>query len=81
MSIVDDRIRQVDTILDRIQIYDQPPGGEDDPVTTASEDVSADATDSPAEDLDTTPLATDSARILKLKSVCPRPFHPRVPVS
>lgn len=77
MSIVDDRIRQVDTVLDRIQIYDQPPGDEDDPANTASEDT-ADATDSPAEDLDTTPLATDSARILKLKSVCSRLSHQMV---
>lgn len=70
MSIVDDRIRQVDSVLDRIQIYDQPPRGEDEPANTTSEDVSVDATGSVAEDLDTTPLPTDSARILKLKSVC-----------
>lgn len=81
MSIVDDRIRQVDTILDRIQIYDQPPDGEDDPATTASEDVSVDATGSPAEDADTTPLETDSTRILKLKSVCSRPLHQVISVS
>lgn len=81
MSIVDDRIRQVDTVLDRIQIYDQPPDSEDDPATTASEDISGDATGSPAEDLDTQPLATDSARILKLKSVCLVPFRRIFPVS
>lgn len=74
MSIVDDRIRQVDTILDRIQIYDQPLGGEDEPLNTTSEDVSIDAAASPTEDLDVTPLPDDSARILKLKSVCLRPF-------
>lgn len=81
MSIVDDRIRQVDSVLDRIQIYDQPPRGEDEPANTASDDVSADATGSITEDLDTTPLPNDSARILKLKSVCLDPLYRRISVS
>lgn len=68
MSIVDDRIRQVDTVLDRIQIFNQAP--DDAPTTAASESVLTNATDAPAEDADTQPLSTDSARILKLKAVC-----------
>lgn len=69
MSIVDDRICHVDTVLDRIQIFNQT----DDTAATAPEpdnDASVNATDAPVQDADTTPLPTDSTRISKLKSVC-----------
>lgn len=70
MSVVDDRICRVDTVLDRIQIFNESPN--ENQVTTAATDdnASVDATDVPVEDRDTTPQSTDSTRILKLKAVC-----------